>query len=302
MKTTPAGHFPASLPALTLTLLLLTGCEWEIFTDSDDRDRDKDPTPSAESRVTGAELGVSSIEASLPVYTDGLGMEVISEVDTSQVRQVTLASENSPFTARLTLTQYLDGVGRPLDNNPGKIVFFTPDATELARSFANAGGDLTLPPEDQEVYGRVGFGRDPDRNLIEFSEQEDAEFSYFAAFGLGASNLEEARDFWQDVVGLEELAFLKTDRYDEYILGTREADSLPLVLMHWTDDNDQRYRGNETRVRVAVSDPEALALAATPEGEDYPQDPDGNRLIIQALPEAQQPRAAEPGASEPAGD
>lgn len=264
-------------------LLVLAGCEWEIFSDPDDRDRDRNRSP-LESRITGAEIGVSSLTASLPVFTDGLGMEVISEVDTSAVRQVVLGSPDSPFMAQLTLTEFLDGVGRTLDNNPGKIVFFTPDASTLAMAFANAGGDVTLAPTPQGEFGIVGFGRDPDRNLIEFAQRDDAEGTYFAAFGLGVSDLEEALEFWTDVAGLEERLFLRTQSYDEYILGTEEPETLPLVIMHWTNGVEQRYQGNETRVRIATEDPEELARRTTPRGEDFPQDPDGNRLIIRPLP------------------
>lgn len=273
------------LPRLILTaslLLLLAGCEWEMFSDSDDRDQNDDSSP-LQSQVTGAELGVSSLTASLPVFTDGLGMEIVTEIDTSAVRQVVLTSSGSPFTAQLTLTEFRDGVGRPLDNNPGKLVFFTPDASALAMAFANAGGDVTLPPTQQGDFGIVGFGRDPDRNLIEFAQRDDAEGPYFAAFGLGVSNLEEALEFWTGVVGLEERLFLQTQSYDEYILGTDEPQTLPLVIMNWTNGVEQRYQGNETRVRVATEDPQELARRTTPNGEEAPQDPDGNRLIIGQL-------------------
>lgn len=273
------------LAGRTLCLVLatlLTGCEWEIFTD------DKDGNSSrvdVTSRLTGAEIGVSSLAESLPIYTDGLGMEVVTEIETSAVRQVILAAPDSPFSAQLTLTQFMDGVGRNVTDNPGKLVFYAPDASAYAMAFQNAGGNLTLPPTPQGEFGIVGFGRDPDNNLIEMVQSSEAEGPYFAAFGIGVSNLEAARDFYQDMVGLEEILFLEIpERYDEYIMGTTEDATLPLVLMNWTDGSNRRYEGNETSVRLATTDPEALAEQTTPRGENFPQDLDGNRLLIRSQP------------------
>lgn len=131
----------------------------------------------------------------------------------------------------------------------------------------------------------VGFGRDPDNNLIEIVETDEVSLIVLAAVGIGASDLNAARDFYRDQVGLTEKQFIETERYDEYIMGTPEGlPSLSLVLMHWTDDVERRYQGNETSIRLISEDPEEVTDRTLSEDDDQTQDPDGNRLIIRDEP------------------
>lgn len=279
-------HWRSLMPVL-LFALLLTGCDWSVVFGDDPRDEDEDDEnlPRIMSQVSGFELGVSDLDMSLPVYRDGLGMEVVKEAETDTSIRVTLASPVSPFEATLTLIEFTDGLGRNLQDNPGKIVFFTAGATALANRFATAGGVVTLPPENQGAFGVVGFGRDPDKNLIEMAEVSPTGATYLAAVGIGASDLERSRDFWEERAGLTERQFLSTGRYDEYIMGTPEdRPSLSLVLMHWTDDSDPRYRNNETRVRLVSEDPDEVTERTWSEKDGRTQDPDGNRLIIEDEP------------------
>lgn len=276
--------------AALLTLLITTalaGCDWVTLLggNTDDDDDSGEGLPAVTSQVTGFELGVSDLDQSVPVYRDGLEMTVINQTSTSGSRRVTLASAASPFDATLTLIEFTDGLGRNLQDNPGKIVFFTTDADELANRFANAGGVVTLPPEDQGDLGVVGFGRDPDNNLIEIAEIPRVAATYLSAVGLGVSELESARDFYDYRVGLTEQQFLQTERYDEYILGAPEGQrSLSLVLMHWTDDVERRYQGNATRLRLVSEDPEEITDRTWSEEDGRTQDLDGNRLIIDDEP------------------
>lgn len=276
-----SSRWRVMLPLL-LSALLLAGCDWSVaFGDDDDDDKDdEDDLTLVVSQVSGFELGVSDLDMTLPIYRDGLGMEVIDETETDQSIRVTLASPGSPFEATLTLIEFTDGLGRNLQDYPGKIVFFTPDATALADRFANAGGVVTLPPTAQGEFGIVGFGRDPDKNLIELVQTPSA-VTYMSAVGIGVSDLELSRDFYEERVGLVERQFIATDRYDEYIMGTSDdRRSLSLVLMYWTDDSEPRYRGNETRVRLLSEDPEEITERTWSEEDGRSQDPDGNRLII----------------------
>lgn len=273
------------LPGLiTLILALaLAGCDWAtvIGGGTDDDDESGEDLPPVASQVTGFELGVSDLDMSVPVYREGLGMTVVERTETGSSLRVTLASPATPFQATLTLIEFTDGVGRNLQDNPGKLVFFTTDADALANRFANAGGVIHVPPADQGELGVVGFGRDPDKNLIEIAEVPQVTATFLSAVGIGVSDLEQARDFYDFRVGLTERRFLETDSYDEYIMGTPEGQpSLSLVLMHWTDDSEQRYRGNETRVRLVSEDPEEVTDRTWSEEDEGPRDLDGNRLII----------------------
>lgn len=104
------------------------------------------------SQVTGLELAVSDLDMSLPVYRSGLDMRIVDDITTDNSRQVILESPGSSLQATLTLIEYTDGVGRNLQDNPGKIVFYTPDAEALGNQFSNAGGNLTLPPTEQPGF------------------------------------------------------------------------------------------------------------------------------------------------------
>lgn len=279
--------FLTSLMALLLATLL-TGCEWELFDknadEDDDNEEEMEPIDRA-SQVTGLEIGVSDLAMSLPVYRDGLDMRIVDDETTDNSRRITLESPGSPLEATLTLIEFTDGVGRNLQDNPGKIVFYTPDAEALANQFATAGGRVTLPPTEQPGFGVVGFGRDPDNNLIEIAQNDEVPLIMLTAVGIGASNLDEARDFYRDQVGLSEQAFIPTGSYDEYIMGAPEGvRSMSLVLMHWTDDVERRYEGNETSVRLISEDPDEVTDRTYSEEDEQTQDLDGNRLIIDDEP------------------
>ncbi len=274
-------HFLTALVTLAFTISL-AGCDWATIMggEQDEEDNGGEQLDPVISQVTGFEPGVSNLNMSLPVYTDGLGMEVINETETGTSLRVTLASPASPFDTTLTLIEFTDGLGRNLQDNPGKLVFYGPDVEAMASSFDIAGGVITLPPEQQGDLGVVGFGRDPDNNLIEFVESPTSAGVFMAAVGIGVSDLEDARDFYNERVGLTELMFLETERYDEYIMGNPNRPDLSLVLMHWTDDVERSYRGNETRIRLVSEDPREITDRTYSEEDGRIQDLDGNRLII----------------------
>lgn len=276
--------FPLTGLLALFLVLMLSGCEWELFNLDGGKDGDDDEDPVT-SQVTGLELAVSDLEMSLPVYQNGLDMRRVDTETTDDSRRVILESPGSSLQATLTLIEYTDGLGRNLQDNPGKIVFFTPDAEDLGNQFSTAGGNLIVPPEEQPGFGVVGFGRDPDNNLIEIAETDEVSLITLGAVGIGASDLDAARDFYRDQVGLTERQFIETGSYDEYIMGTPEGlPSLSLVLMHWTDDVERRYQGNETSVRLISEDPEEVTERTLSEDDDQTQDPDGNRLIIREEP------------------
>lgn len=218
-----------------------------------------EPTLEITSYLASAGVGVSDLDAALAVYVDGMQMREISRIRRDNRLEVTLESADARG-SHLTLMQYTDGVARRFDQNPGKLVFYARDPQQFAADFSAAGGRITVPPAEQPAV--VGFGRDPDNNLVEIVGDPQASHSYFGAFGLGVSNLEDARDFYIEQFGLVETMFLQIPgQYDEYILESPIPGSSALVLMHWTNGSVRNYQGNPIKLEFASSDPERLSHA-----------------------------------------
>src|SRR5690554_3767788 len=111
--------------------------------------------------------------------------------------------------SHVVLMEFTDGLSRNLDRNPGKLVFYVRDIDAFVTDFVAAGGRLTLPPMADPGLGvTVAFGRDLHNNLIEMVSDASAEHSYFGAFGIGVSDLEEARRFWVEELGFRQLMYL----------------------------------------------------------------------------------------------
>lgn len=206
-------------------------------------------------------IGVSNLEASLNFYIKGAGMTLQSQIQRDNRIEVVLNSADDKGSA-LTLMQFTDNVERAYDRNPGKLVFYAKDVNAFAESLVEAGGQLVLPPAPQEAFGGalVGFARDPDNNLVEMVGYPQATNSFLSAFGVGVSNLDAARDFYVNVMGLKEQTYLEIPgQYNEYILESVVPGSSALVLMNWTNGSDRNYLNNPVKLEFATGVPANLA-------------------------------------------
>ena len=128
----------------------------------------------------------------------------------------------------------------------------------------------------------VGFGRDRDLNLIEFTSLPAADpsgaqtHSYIAAFGVGVSNLEAARAFYVNTLDMRVSQFLSVTKptatggttpwYDEYILVSNAGRGSAVVLMTYTDGVAKNYNANPVKLTLRVNDPAAYAQRITAAG------------------------------------
>src|SRR5690554_6582 len=217
-------------------------------------------------------IGVEDLATAVPFYTDGLGMRVVERRSREDRDEVVLESADGRG-SHVVLMEFTDGLSRNLDRNPGKLVFYVRDIDAFVTDFVAAGGRLTLPPMADPGLGvTVAFGRDLHNNLIEMVSDASAEHSYFGAFGIGVSDLEEARRFWVEELGFRQLMYLPIPgMYDEYIL--QGYDGSALVLMHWTNGGGQNYRDNPVKLEIHSIAPGPFTEAVARAGGELVQEP-----------------------------
>lgn len=217
-------------------------------------------------------IGVEDLATAVPFYTDGLGMRVVERRSREDRDEVVLESADGRG-SHVVLMEFTDGLSRNLDRNPGKLVFYVRDIDAFVTDFVAAGGRLTLPPMADPGLGvTVAFGRDLHNNLIEMVSDATAEHSYFGAFGIGVSDLEEARRFWVEELGFRQLMYLPIPgMYDEYIL--QGYDGSALVLMHWTNGGGQNYRDNPVKLEIHSIAPGPFTEAVARAGGELVQEP-----------------------------
>lgn len=216
-----------------------------------------------ETYVSAVGIGVSNLEQSIAFYTDGLNMRELHR-DTSKHRTEVVLESADATGPKLKLISYTDSKERVFNQNPGKIVFYAHDANAFAATIASSGGQILLPPTPQETFGGalVGFGRDPDNNLIEIVGYPPAKHSILAGFGIGVSDLEAAKDFYVNRMGLKVDQYLEIPgQYNEYILESHIPDLPGIVLMNWTNGTDQNYINNPIELEFEAADPRHLLHA-----------------------------------------
>jgi catechol 2,3-dioxygenase-like lactoylglutathione lyase family enzyme len=226
--------------------------------------------------IAAVGLGVGQLDATVALYTNGLGLIELRRDTRADRIEVVLGAQGGRG-SQVILMDYTDGVGRNFQQNPGKLVFYTSDPAAYAQQFVAAGGRITLPPAPQPAFGGtvVGFGRDLDNNLIEIVGDAGAATPYLGAFGLGVSELDAARDFYVEQFGLRETLFLQIPgQYDEYILESPVPGSSALVLMNWTNGSVRNYQGNPIKLEFASSSPQDLSDGLEGQGLSVTRLPD----------------------------
>lgn len=257
--------------------LLLTACLGGGGSDNDAAPANpSEPSPpTSATYLEAVGLGVSDLDAAIEFYRNGLGMREIRRLTRDDRIEVVMESADRRG-SHILLMEFTDGVGRNYQQNPGKLVFYVHDATAFASRFENAGGRITAPPTALPEYGGtlVGFGRDPDNNLIEIVGVPSATDSFLAAVGIGVSDLQQAHALYTDAIGLQEQEFLQVPGlYDEYTLLSPVPGGSALVLMHWTNASNPNYQDNPVKLQFATADPLQLTDQLTAAGVDILREP-----------------------------
>jgi len=225
--------------------------------------------------LSGAAIGVSSLDDALAFYLEGLGMREIERRTRENREEVVLESADGRG-SQVILMGFTDGVTRNYRQNPGKLVFYAKDPTAFAQDIRDAGGVVLVEPVDQgPALGNavVGFGRDLDNNLIEIVGDAAATESYFGAFGIGVSDLAAAKAFYADTLGFKVSLFLPiAGQYNEYILQGYGGSAL--VLMNWTNGSVRNYTDNPVKLEIATASPEAFIQTIDDAGQRIIQTPE----------------------------
>lgn len=225
--------------------------------------------------LSGAAIGVGSLDDSLAFYLEGLGMREIERRTRENREEVVLESADGRG-SQVILMGFTDGVTRNYRQNPGKLVFYAKDPTAFAQDIRDAGGVVLVEPVDQgPALGNavVGFGRDLDNNLIEIVGDAAATESYFGAFGIGVSDLAAAKAFYADTLGFKVSLFLPiAGQYNEYILQGYGGSAL--VLMNWTNGSVRNYTDNPVKLEIATASPEAFIQTIDDAGQRIIQTPE----------------------------
>ena len=225
--------------------------------------------------LSGAAIGVNSLDDALAFYLEALGMREIERRTRDNREEVVLESADGRG-SQVILMGFTDGVTRNYRQNPGKLVFYAKDPTAFAQDIRDAGGVVLVEPVDQgPALGNavVGFGRDLDNNLIEIVGDAAATVSYFGAFGIGVSDLAAAKAFYADTLGFKVSLFLPiAGQYNEYILQGYGGSAL--VLMNWTNGSVRNYNDNPVKLEIATASPEAFIQTIDDAGQRIIQTPE----------------------------
>jgi len=261
------GHYLRRGATLAALILALAGCNGGGGS-SKAPEAPSDPRPAPvetvplRSYLGAAGIGVADLEAATAFYTTGLGMKEKYRLTRTDREEVVFESADGRG-SEVVLMHYTDGSSPNYRQNPGKLVFYAKDPAAFAQSIRDAGGVIVAEPANQgPALGNaiVGFGRDLDNNLIEIVGDAGATHSYFGAIGIGVSDLEAAKTFYTDVLGMTVKYYLPIPGlYNEYILESAVPGGSGVVLMHYTNGSEPNYRDNPVKLVYRTSDPAALA-------------------------------------------
>lgn len=262
MKMNMASTLILGLAVVWLCLFGL-GCGNADDDDDDDTSTQYVPKPY----VSAAGIGVCNLEASLAFYTTGMGMAVESERDTAFYHEVTLSSPGDSDYSLVLMD--LDDDSEECGSNPDKVVFVVPDV-EVARAVALENGGLPTPKLDPDAPDiteyeveqngeiktfRVAMIYDPDRYLVEMVEMVSAPNNEFSGIGIGVADLEKAKAFYIDVLGMELDYELPVPNFmDEAILMSPRGMGMEVVLMQYNPIFNKNYENLPVKLVFNVSD------------------------------------------------
>jgi len=115
-------------------------------------------------------INVSDLERSERFYVDGLGLQVLSRIDTPEVREVIVGTPGEG--SQLMLAKHTSAVQRTDPSGIWKIFLFTDDAAALSARAITAGAEAVESPKFLEQFSiTLAFVKDPDGYLLELGQQ-----------------------------------------------------------------------------------------------------------------------------------
>lgn len=115
-------------------------------------------------------IEVSDLERSERFYTEGLRLEVITRIDTPEVREVIVGAPNEGSQLMLAKHASMERVGEP--SGIWKVFLFTDDAAALYAEAIVAGAEPVEPPTFLEQFNvTIAFVKDPDGYLLELGQR-----------------------------------------------------------------------------------------------------------------------------------
>lgn len=227
-------------------------------------------------RLGAAAIGVSDLERSVDFYTRVMGMTIKQRILRKGVIQVVLTF-NSGKGSDVILMHYTGDADPNYANNPDKLVFYVPDAYDLAEAIAAEGLTILSPPQPQTDLGDVvvGMAMDPDGYWVEMVQDTSLVDSYLGGVGIGVADLEGSVDFYTRVMGMTEQYRLNIPNFmDEVILQyPYEGGGSALVLMHFLAPKD--YENLPVKLSFMVTDPAETMADIAAEGLDILWAPKG---------------------------
>ena len=115
-------------------------------------------------------INVSDLERSERFYVDGLGLQVLTQIDTPEVREVIVGTPGEG--SQLMLAKHTPPAHLSEPSGIWKIFFFTDDADALYARVLTAGAEAVDAPKFLEQFSvTIAFVKDPDGYLLELGQQ-----------------------------------------------------------------------------------------------------------------------------------
>lgn len=116
-------------------------------------------------------ISVADLKRSEAFYRDVMGMKSMQTFTLDHMDEIVMSYDGKG--AAVVLMQWKDGVERVITDLPIKLVFYVPDPKATADLIRAAGYEIVREPTAIPSLGGavVGFGKDPEGNLIELLQR-----------------------------------------------------------------------------------------------------------------------------------
>ena len=115
-------------------------------------------------------INVSDLERSERFYVDGFGLQVLTRIETPEVREVIVGTPGEG--SQLMLAKHTPPTQFAEPSGIWKIFLFTDDADALYTRALTAGAEAVEAPKFLEQFNvTIAFAKDPDGYLLELGQQ-----------------------------------------------------------------------------------------------------------------------------------